>query len=169
MPCLAALMALAMLPAAAAAVELVAKTVPPYPAGLRDVGGACLSDSTDPAHVCDFSIGLLADAAADPGREPVLRYVTAARLAGHDGLLAQWHITDAQPYPTTGKEYSWQAGSCRVDRVDDAKVIAVVRQGADEPYLADVAWARRLDLKTGKFLFLDPARVDCINEGFGEL
>lgn len=98
-----------------------------------------------------------------------MRYVTAARLAGHDGLLAQRHITDAQPYPTTGKEYSWQAGSCRVDRVDDAKVIAVVRQGADEPYLADVAWARRLDLKTGKFLFLDPARVDCINEGFGEL
>ncbi|MET0892352.1 MAG: hypothetical protein ABWY01_02150 [Pseudoxanthomonas sp.] len=173
MPGLGALMTLALLPAAAGAVELVGKTVPPYPAGLRDVGGACLSDSADPAHVCDFSISLLADAAAeadaDPRLEPVLRYVIAARLAGRDGLLAQWHVTDVQPYPTTGKGYFWQAGSCRVDRVVDAKVIAVVRQGADAPYLADVSWARRLDLKTGKFSVLDPTRVDCINEGFGEL
>ena len=168
MPARIALLMLAMLPVAASAVELVGKTVPPYPDGLRDVGGSCLSDSTDPAHVCDFSIGVLADADADPNLEAVLRYVVAGRMAGREGPLALWKITDAQAYPKAGKGYFWQAGTCRVDKVDDAKVIAVVRQGAEQEYLGDVAWARRLDLKNGKFSVLDPARVDCINEGYGE-
>ncbi|KAF1712881.1 hypothetical protein [Pseudoxanthomonas sacheonensis] len=168
MPVRAVSLVLAMLPMAASAVELVGKTMPPYPPGLRDVGGSCLSDSADPAHVCDFSIGLLADAGADPGAEPVLRYVVAGRMAGREGPLALWKITDAQAYPKVEKGYFWQAGSCRVDKVDDAKVIAVVRQGAEEEYLADVAWARRLDLKSGKFSVLDPTRVDCVNEGYGE-
>jgi hypothetical protein len=163
-----ALLVLATLPSTVGAVELIGKTVPPYPAGLRDVGGSCLSDSTDPAHVCDFSIGLLADAGTDPSAEPVLRYVVAGRMAGREGPLALWKITDAQPYPKTVKGYFWQAGSCRVDKVDDGKVIAVVRQGAEQEYLADVVWARRLDLESGRFSVIDPKRVDCINEGYGE-
>jgi hypothetical protein len=164
----AASLVLAVLPMAAGAVELIGKTMPPYPPGLRDIGGSCLSDSTDPAHVCDFSIGLLADADADPDAEPVPRYVVAGRMAGREGPLALWKITDAQTYPKVEKGYFWQAGSCRVDKVDDAKVIAVVRQGAEGEYLTDVAWARRLDLKSGKFSVLDPTRVDCVNEGYGE-
>jgi len=168
MPARIASLVLAMLPMAASAVELIGKTVPPYPQGLRDVGGSCLSDSTDPAHVCDFSIGLLADAGADPSADPVLRYVIAGRMAGREGPLALWKITDAQAYPKVEKGYFWQAGSCRVDKTDDAKVIAVVRQGAEQEYLTDIAWARRLDLKSGKFSVLDPARVDCVNEGYGE-
>ena len=163
---------LAMLPMGAGAVELVGKTMPPYPSGLRDVGGSCLSDSTDPAHVCDFSIGLLADAGgdseADQNAAAVPRYVVAGRMAGREGPLALWKITDAQTYPKVGKGYYWQAGSCRVDKVDDANVIAVVQQSSEEEYLTDVAWARRLDLKSGKFSVLDPARVDCVNEGYGE-
>lgn len=159
---------LAMLPAAASAVELIGKTMPPYPQGLRELGGSCLSESTDPAHVCDFSIGLLGDAEADPEAEPLPKYVVAGRMAGREGPLALWKITDAQPYPKVAKGYYWQAGSCRVDKVDDGKVIAVVQQSSEQEYLADVAWARRLDLDSGKFAILDPARVDCINEGYGE-
>lgn len=164
----AASLVLAVLPMAAGAAELIGKTMPPYPPGLRDIGGSCLSDSTDPAHVCDFSIGLLADADTDPEAEPVPRYVVAGRMAGREGPLALWKITDAQTYPKVEKGYFWQAGSCRVDKVDDAKIIAVVRQGTEEEYLTDVAWARRLDLKSGKFSVLDPTRVDCVNEGYGE-
>ena len=169
MPARIASLVLAMLPMAVGAVELIGKTVPPYPEGLRDVGGSCLSDSADPEHVCDFSIGLLADKGSDPDGEPVLRYVVAGRMAGRDVPLALWKITDVQAYPKTAKGFFWQAGSCRVDKVDDAKVIAVVRQGAEQEYLTDVAWARRLDLQSGKFSVIDPARVDCINEGYGEL
>lgn len=165
---IAAMLVLATLPMAADAVELIGKTVPPYPEGLQDVGGSCLSDSADPDHVCDFSIGLLADAGTDSNAEPVLRYVVAGRMAGREGPLALWKITDMQPYPKVGKGFFWQAGSCRVDKVDDAKLIAVVRQGAEQEYLTDVAWARRLDLKSGKFSVVDPVRVDCVNEGYGE-
>ncbi|MET0717506.1 MAG: hypothetical protein ABWY34_03780, partial [Pseudoxanthomonas sp.] len=85
-----ALLTLAMLPLAAEAVELIGKTVPPYPQGLQDIGGSCLSDSADPAHVCDFSIGLLADATADPNFEATPRYVVAGRMAGREGPLALW-------------------------------------------------------------------------------
>jgi len=159
---------LAMLPMAAGAVELIGKTMPPYPSGLRDVGGSCLSESADPAHVCDFSIGLLGAADADPGIETPPLYVVAGRMAGRDGPLALWKITDAQAYPKVGKGYYWQAGSCRVDKVDDGKVIAVVQQSSDQEYLTDIAWARRLDLATGKFSVVEPKRVDCINEGYGE-
>ena len=169
MPARIALLVFATLPMAAGAVELIGKTMPPYPEGLQDVGGSCLSDSVDPEHVCDFSIGLLADAVKDPNAEPVLRYVVAGRMAGREGPLALWKITDVQVYPKAGKGYFWQAGSCRVDQVNDAKVIAVVRQGAEQEYLTDVAWARRLDLKSGKFSLVDPVRVDCINEGYDEL
>jgi hypothetical protein len=164
---LALLLSLA-LPQAVGAVELVGKTMPPYPEGLREVGGACLSDSTDTGHVCDYSIGLLADASEDSDAEPVMRYVTAGRLAGRDGPLALWTITDAQAYPKVAKGFFWQAGTCRVDKVDDPRVIAVVRQGQEQEYLTDVAWARRLDLKSGKFTTIAPVRVDCINEGYGE-
>ncbi len=168
MPARSALLLLSLSPAVAGAVELIGKTMPPYPEGLQEIGGTCLSDSAGPEHVCDFSIGLLADASADPQAEPVLRYVVAGRMAGREGPKALWKITDAQAYPRTAKGFFWQAGSCRVDKVDDAKVVAVVRQGAEQEYLTEVAWARRLDLKTGKFSVIDPARVDCINEGYGE-
>lgn len=156
------------LPQTVVAVELVGKTMPPYPDGLREVGGACLSDSTDAGHVCDYSIGLLADANADPDAEPLMRYVIAGRMAGRDGPLALWKVTDAQAYPDVAKGFSWQAGTCRLDKVDDPRLIAVVRQGLEQEYLRDVAWARRLDLESGKFVAIDPARVDCINEGYGE-
>ena len=162
------LLASLTLPVTAGAVDLVGKTMPPYPEGLRDVGGSCLSDSTDPAHVCDYSIGVLADAGTDPEVDAVTRYVVAGRMAGRDGPQALWKITDAQPYPKVAKGSFWQAGSCRVDKVEDPKLVVVVRQGGDQEYLTDVAWARRLDLMSGKFSVVDPARVDCINEGYGE-
>lgn len=154
--------------AAAGVVDLVGKTMPPYPEGLREVGGICLNDSTDAEHVCDYSIGLLADANDDLEAETVMRYVVAGRMAGRDGAAALWKITDALPYPQVAGDYFWQAGSCRVEKVDDVSVIAVLRRSPDEEYFSDVAWARRLDLKSGKFTVIDPARVDCINEGYGE-
>ena len=147
--------------------ELVGKTMPPYPDGLREVGGICLADSSNPGAVCDHSIGLLADAGHDPEAAAVMRYVVAGRIDGRDGTVALWKITDALPYPVVAHDYYWQAGSCRVDQVEDGKVIAVVRHGLEQEYSGDVAWARRLDLDSGKFVMVDPERVDCVNEGYG--
>ena len=157
------------LPLGANAVEhaLVGRTMPPYPDGLREVGGICLADSRNPGAVCDHSIGLLADTSNDPDAAAVMRYVVAGRMEGRDGTVALWKITDALPYPAVGQDYFWQAGSCRLDRVEDGKVIAVVRHDLEQEYSRDVAWARRLELESGKFVMVEPERVDCLNEGYG--
>ena len=147
--------------------ELVGKTMPPYPEGLREVGGICLADPGNPGAVCDHSIGLLADTSNDPDATAVMRYVVAGRMEGRDGTVALWKITDALPYPAVGQDYFWQAGSCRLDHVEDGKVIAVVRHDLEQEYSRDVAWARRLELESGKFVVVEPGRVDCLNEGYG--
>ena len=153
--------------ASAGTVELIGKTMPPYPDQLQDMGGACVSDSLDPAHVCDYSIAVLG-AATGAGAEPQPRYVVAGRMAGREGRTALWKITDAQPYPEVAAGFSWQVGSCRLDKVDDGRVVAIVRQDRQQEYLPEVSWARRLELASGKFTTLAPSRVDCVNEGYGE-
>jgi hypothetical protein len=162
------LLLLMMLSWKAGAVDLIGRTMPPYPAGLEDVGGICLSDASVPGHVCDFSIGFVGDAGADPELEPVVRYIVAGRLSGRDGIKALWQITDALPYPKVAKGFSWQAGNCRVGQVIDDKVVAIVGPGDKQEYLNNVTWAWRLDLSSGKFQVVDPASVDCINEAYGE-
>ena len=152
----------------AAGVELIGKTMPPYPEGLQDVGGICVTDPGGQGRVCDFSIGFVGDAGADPALEPLVRYIVAGRMTGRDGGKALWKITDALAYPKVAKGFSWQAGSCRVGKVADDKVVAIARHDNEQEYLDVVAWARRLDLATGKFQVVDPASVDCINEGYGE-
>ena len=76
------LMLLLVMPMGIAAAELplIGKTMPPYPEGLREVGGICLADPGNPGAVCDHSIALLADASIDPGAAAVMRYVVAGRM-----------------------------------------------------------------------------------------
>lgn len=162
---------LALSSSGAHASGLIGKIVPPYPEGLRDAGGSCISESDDYARVCDYSIGVLAstdgdDSEAGPEAEPALRYVVAAKMAGRDGQSARWKITDAQPYPKAAEGYQLQFGSCRIHGKEDDRLAAVVRQSMDEEYLQDVIWARRLDLPSGKLVEIQPTAVDCINEAY---
>jgi hypothetical protein len=171
MPAAAWPLLLALSSSGAHASGLIGKVVPPYPEGLRDAGGACISESDDHARVCDYSIGVLAtadgeDSGTDPAAEPALRYVVAAKMAGRDGQSALWKITDAQPYPTAAEGYQLQFGSCRIHGKNDERLAAVVRQSMDKEYLRDVIWARRLDLQSGRLVEVDPAAVDCINEAY---
>lgn len=157
-------------PLAVATTDLVGRVVPPYPGGLVELGGSCVSDSTDPARVCDYSVGVLASPAGDAGGEPVPRFVVAGQLAGRDGARAQWRITDALPYPTGRPGYYLQFGTCRVDGRDDARVAAIVRQhDMATEWLKDVAWAGRLKLPAGRFDVLEARAVDCINEAYDGL
>lgn len=174
---------LLVMPGAGSASELIGRVVPPYPQGLQDIGGSCLSDSSDYERICDYSIGLLAEVAANPNGDPdgdsngdpvdepgsdaeaVPRYIVAGRLAGRDGQQALWEITDALPFPKAGKQFHLQIGSCRANGNDDGKVVAIVRQDLKNELLTDVAWARRLDLASGKFMPVS-GKVDCINEAY---
>ena len=42
-------------PLSVTAADLVGRVMPPYPAGLDELGGSCVSDSVEPARVCDYS------------------------------------------------------------------------------------------------------------------
>ena len=54
-------------PLSVTAADLVGRVMPPYPAGLDELGGSCVSDSVEPARVCDYSVGVLASPAAADG------------------------------------------------------------------------------------------------------
>lgn len=165
---LAALLPLALcaLPAGADGGSLVGLDMPPYPDGLRELQGTCLSDSDEYARVCDYGIAVLGTM-DDPGRDATPRHVVAQRSLGRDGDQPRWRVTDAVAYPQAGKDYWLQVGTCRIDGVDDGNVAALVRHDAGDEHSGDVAWARRLDFASGRLQEIDPARVDCRNEGLG--
>ncbi|MEL1263565.1 hypothetical protein [Pseudoxanthomonas putridarboris] len=146
--------------------ELVGRVVPPYPDGLQDVGGSCVSDSSDPLRVCEYAITLLASAPVDAPGEPEPRYLIAGRMAGREGAHARWQVTDAVPYPDAVPGYYLQFGTCRLDGQDDSRVAAIVRQHGMQEWLKDIAWAGRIELPAGRFTVLDAKAVDCINEAY---
>jgi hypothetical protein len=157
------------MPGAALASDLIGRTVPPYPAGLQDIAGSCLSDSTEPARVCDYAISLLADADdsaandADGGMRP--RYIIASRLSGRDGQHAQWTITDALPYPLLVPGFQLQVGNCRAMGKADRGLAALASGDERGQWLDRIAWARRLDFASGTFQPVS-GKVDCLNEAY---
>ncbi|HVK50709.1 MAG TPA: hypothetical protein VM469_03095 [Pseudoxanthomonas sp.] len=159
-------LALCVWPMSVWAGDLVGQIVPPYPQGLHDIGGSCMTLTPGYAHICDYSVGVLADAANDDELAPVIRWLVAGRMVGRDGSQARWLITDAVAYPKTESGYHLQMGSCRLAGREDGQVIAVVRDDSEGELLKDVHWARRVALPAGKFVELDPRSVDCLNEAY---
>lgn len=157
---------LCLWPVTAMAGELIGQVVPPYPATLQDIGGSCMTLTPGYAHICDYSVGVLADAVEDAADLPVIRWLVVGRMVGRDGTQARWLITDAVAYPKSESGYHLQMGSCRLAGQQDDRVIAVVRDDDQGELLTDVRWARRVELPLGKFTELDPRAVDCLNEAY---
>lgn len=160
--------AVLVVPAAVTAAEgdLIGKTLPPYPAGLDELQGICIAGGPSPDRICDYGLQVIGRPNADPNSEATPTQVLAARNIEPEADHARWRVTDAVAVPKPRKGYALQIGSCRLDRVDGAPVVAFVRHGERE-YSRDVLWARQLDIATGKLLPVVVKRVDCINEGFG--
>jgi hypothetical protein len=146
--------------------SLIGLEIPPDPAGLRELQGTCLSDSDDPARVCDYGIAVLGTM-GDADGDAVPQHIVAQRSLDRDGDQPRWRITDAVAYPRTGKDHWLQIGTCRVDGNDDGNVAALVRHDAGAEYSDDVTRAWRLDFASGRLQDIDPASVDCVNEGLG--
>ena len=165
---LAAVLALALCapPVRAEDGSLIGIAMPPYPDGLRELQGTCLSDSDEYARVCDYGIAVLGTM-DDPDRDATPRHVVAQRSLGRDDDQPRWRVTDAQPYPPAAAGDFLQIGTCRVDGDNDRNLAALVRHDAEAEYSADVTWALRLDFASGRLQEIDPARVDCLNEGLG--
>jgi hypothetical protein len=71
-------------------------------------------------------------------------------------------VTDLIPYPKVNKGYHLDWSSCRYDGVNDAAVVAVVKDSKQE-WLRAAGWAYRLENASGKLIKLDPKHVDCYN------
>lgn len=152
--------------ASAADDGLVGKTVPPYPAGLDELQGSCISGGPLPAQVCDYSLTVVGRFAADRTQGATATQVLAMRNLDPGARQARWIVTDAVASPKQRKGYELQIGTCRVDRVDSPNVVALVRHG-DREYSRDVRWVRQFDIASGMLVPVAAKRVDCINEGLG--
>ena len=146
--------------------NFVGRTLPPYPAGLQELQGACLAGGPGIAHVCDHSIAVLGHRPSDPARQPVARWVVSSRNVDRAARQPRWLVTDAIEVPKPRAGYELQIGTCRVDGVDAPDIVAFVRHREDE-ISRDVRWVRRYDLATGKLASVEAGRVDCINEAAG--
>ena len=150
----------------AAARALVDLEVPPYPDALDELVGSCVSPSSDPEQVCSHGIAVVGRMSIDPDRSATPEFVVATRSLGRDGPKPRWLVTDALAHPDAGEGAYVQAGSCRIGGSDDPGVVALVADDPDAEWLR-TTWARRLDFDSGRFAIVDPATVDCRNEGYG--
>ena len=142
------------LTSAAHAEELIGKRVPPFPNGMYKGGGSCIANAQDPCH---RGVSVLMSAA---GKEIG---VYASVSDGHDERGKPFSIvTDVIPYPKVNAGHHLDWSSCRYDGVEDSAVISVVKQ-SKQPWLSSAGWAYRVENASGKFIKLDPKRVDCYN------
>lgn len=155
--------------ASAAAPEgdsLVGLSVPPYPAGLEELQGSCISGGPMPTQVCDYSLTVVGTFAADRNAGAKHSQLLAMRNLEPGARRARWQVIDAAATPAVRNGYELQIGGCRMDRIDDNNIVAFVRHG-DRDISRDVRWARRFDIATGKLVPVAAKRVDCINQGLG--
>lgn len=146
--------------------NLVGKMMPPYPDGLDELQGSCLSGGPDRTQICDHSIAVLGHRPSDPARTPVSRWIVSARNLDREARQPRWFVTDAVAAPKPRAGYDLQIASCRIDGTEAPNVIAFVRHREDE-ISRDVRWAWQYDLAAGELAPVDVKRVDCINEGAG--
>lgn len=141
----------------------IGRVVPPFPEGFRSNTGGCVGSGSNAEQICARSIGTVDDADDRSVR------LYAAELAGRNGNEARWRITDLVPYPKLQRGERVSISTCTVDAVADPGAIAVVDTAVEDALaretFAAVRWAVRLDRASGRFVDLDPRRVQCYNEG----
>lgn len=146
------------------AATLIGRTLPPYPQGLSEVQGVCVPGGEQLERICDYGLAVLGYETIEPA--PTGVYLIASANAEPEAKQPLWRVTDALDAPQTKAGYELQLGSCRLDGAQHNDIVALVRFG-DAEYSSDIAWAKRLDIATGKFVALELARVDCVNVGYG--
>ena len=98
----------AVIATASAADSLVGKTVPPYPAGLDELQGSCISGGPLPAQVCDYSLTVVGRFAADRAQGATATQVLAMRNLDSGARQARWIVTGAVAVPKPRKGYELQ-------------------------------------------------------------
>jgi hypothetical protein len=111
--------------------------------------------------MCDHSIGILGDASGD------VRILYGARNVGRDehGKVV-WEITDAMTHPRLPEGQALVIAACTNHGESDEAIIAAVHITETEWY-ENIAWARRYEFETGKFVDQPSNSIRCYNESWG--
>jgi len=149
----------------AGAAALIGMRVPPYPDGLLDIVGSCIPGGEGLDHVCDYGMTVLGRGDRDAGTAQGV-YLVGSRNTDTAADSPVWEITDAVDMPVSDG-YQLQIADCRIDGQPSRGVAALVRHGDGGEYSADIAWARRYDTASGKFVETGDAKVDCVDPAAG--
>lgn len=152
-------------PSAAGAAALVGTRMPPYPDGLSDIIGSCIAGGEGLEHVCDYGMNVLGRGDRDGG-DAVGVYLVGARNTDTTADRPIWEVTDALDIPVADG-YQLQLADCRIDGQFSRGVAALVRHAGGEEFSTDIAWARRYDTASGKFVETGGAGVDCVDPSAG--
>jgi hypothetical protein len=139
---------------------LVGTTMPPYPAGLQEGGGACVGASLQPHKICQYAIGYLENSSGEH------QFLVAKKAFAQSEDHTIWSITDVLDYPSVPEGYYLAIGTCSLGTVTDDTISAVIKI-TDSEWLEHAIWARQLNLATGQFAGIPAATVRCLNEGWG--
>ena len=135
-------------------------TIPPYPAGWQEEGGACIGQVLGNEHVCDYSIGIMEKASRR------IMYLGKRVMTDADSGESRWHILDTMPYPQAPTGYQVVFGRCEFQGQKDGRFIAVVKT-IDAEWFTTVHAAYRANLQEARFEKTSTEGIRCRNGGWG--
>jgi hypothetical protein len=132
--------------------DLIGTVIPPYPAGWKHLGGACLTYR----ETCDFAISDL--------KSPSATYVVIGKSArSNDPREPRWLVTDIlQPRVPAGHHI--ESADCRLNGKIDGTILAVVKT-TDTEWFKNVLVAYRVKLPAGRFEKISTKGVQCARLG----
>lgn len=141
--------------------------VPPYPSGVRELGGACIGEGSSGEAMCAVSISVVKD------EQSGARTVLAIRRLHHpDGNAVGGDrplglVTDVlEPAVLDDDATEVAIGLCQRDGGDDSRIVAIVRPEPDIEWYTRLRGAWRVGAD-GRFAAIEAAGVRCLNEGYG--
>lgn len=151
--------ALMLLASASNAESLVGSVVPPYPAGFRDGGGACISKALGDKNICDYSLGIL----RRRGEHLLYLGKSAPRI---DPKKPRWTVMDQLSIKDIPRGHDISFGLCEQNGVQDETILAFVKV-TNSDWFTNVHSAYKVNLATERFEKIPTKSIRCLNEGWG--
>lgn len=142
--------------------------VPPYPSGVRELGGSCIGEGSSGEAMCAVSITVVKD------EQSGARTILAIRRLHHpDGNAVGGDrplglVTDALEPAALDDDATTDVaiGLCQRDGQDDRRIVAIIRPDPAIEWYTQLRGAWRLG-GDGRFSAIEAADVRCLNEGYG--
>ena len=141
--------------------NMIGKVVPPYPSGLEEVEGSCVTSHLGLERMCDYAIGILQNYS---DKRTTILAKKSIKKNRFDSPL--WEVTDQLEYPVIKNGFWLSHGSCLLNGKLDQTVITIVKDSPTE-YQEATSWAWKLNINTGKFEKISHENIKCLNGAWG--